>query len=135
MDGMEQKEVQEEIEKKLRRAKKHRKYLEVLLWIFIASWFFIDILLLYSRIVSKSNHFDTKTIISIVGLFLALLAAVLLAIYYCSNLVKKYTKQLEESPKTKNELRRMALKSLNLRLANGEITQKEYEEMKKTLEK
>ena len=135
MEGIGQKEVQEEIEKKLRRAKVLRKYLQVLLWIFIAGWFFTDILLLYSRIVSKSNHFGTKTIISIVGLFLALLAVVLLAIYYSGNLVKKYTKQLEESPKMKNELRRMALKSLDSRLANGEITKKEYEEMKKTLEK
>jgi uncharacterized membrane protein len=125
----------EMIEEKLRRAKAHRKYLQVLLWVFIAGWLFTDILLVYSRIVSKSNHFGTGTVIEIVALFLALLAVVLLAIHYCDNLVKKYTKQLEESPKRKNELRRMALKSLDSRLANGEITQKEYEEMKKTLEK
>jgi uncharacterized membrane protein len=131
MEGMEQ----EDIEEKLRRAKAHRKYLQVLLWIFIAGWFFTDIILLYSRFVSKSNHFGTKTILSVVGVFLALLVFVLLAIYYGNNLVKKYTKRLEESPKRKNELRRMALKSLDSRLANGEITQKEYEEMKKTLEK
>jgi glucan phosphoethanolaminetransferase (alkaline phosphatase superfamily) len=108
----------EVIEEKLRRAKARSKYLQVLLWILFGGWLFTDILLLYSRIVSKSNHFGTNTVIKIVALFLALLAVVLLAIYHYNNLVKKYTKQLEESPKRKNELRRMALKSLDSRLAN-----------------
>jgi uncharacterized membrane protein len=131
MDGM----VQEDIEKKLRRGKAYSKYLQVLLWIFIAGWFLTDIIVLYSRFVSKSDHFGTKTTILVVGVFSALLVLVFLAIYYCNNLVKKYAKQLEESPKTKNKLRRMALESLNSRLASGEISKKQHEEMKKALEK
>ena len=127
--------AEEAIEEKLRKAKARSKYLQALLWIFIGGWFFTDILLLYSRVVSKSNHFGTDTVIKIVALFLALLVVVLLAIYRYNNLVKKYTKQLEESPKRKNELRRMALKNLDSRLANGDITKKEYKEMKETLEK
>lgn len=116
------------IKEKLRRAKAHRRQSEVLFCIFIVGLIFTDILL-------KSNHIGTRTGIAIFVPFWALGVAGVMAILHYDNLVKKYNKQLEESPKKKNKLLRMELKSLDLRLAKEEITKKKYEEMKKALEK
>lgn len=119
-------------EEKLRRAKANLRQSQVLFCISI-------VIVIFTMILLRLKHLETKTGIAIFGIFWPLGIAGFIGFMYYGRIVGKYKKPLEESPKKKNpkmknEERRRALKSLDSRLANGEITKKEYEERKKALE-